>query len=128
MNREKMKMKVMADTRGEIVNVEIGKKGIYLVHSLPNSHRAGYHFPDAERKVSIIDGSLTFYFTNPENPEKEEKYEVLTGENIIIPKGTAYREFNEEEVYFASTCILGSGDRKLIYKPYREIVIGSLKL
>ncbi len=136
--KKEIKMGVKADMRGEIIDVEVEGKRICLVHSLPNSYRAGFYFPDTERKVSIVDGSLTFYFIDPKNPKKQEKstedgipydkcYKISAGDNLIIPKGMAYLEFNEEEVYFISTCISGSGNKRLIYRPYREIVVDNLK-
>ena len=116
-------VEVKADPRGEIVDVHpLGKKRIRIVHTLPQSHRGGYIFPNTEKWVGIIDGSVTFYFSDL---KKEEKHKFSAGEKIIIPRRNAYREFTEEGVYFVA--ISYGDDKGDIYKNYREIVIDSLK-
>jgi hypothetical protein len=120
-------IEIKADVRGEIIDVKEDGKTICIVHSLPQSHRGGFYFPDSKKIVSAIEGSIIFYLTNPKNPKKQKEYKISTGNSITIPKGIAYREFNEEEVYFTSACILSDSDKKVVYEPYRRIIDDSLK-
>jgi len=121
---EKIKIDVKADIRGEIIDIFAEDKKIRLIHTLPGCHRGGYVFHQTEKRAILIDGDNTFYFTDPKNPKKEEIHKVSAGDEIIIPKGTAYREFTENGTYFVGFM---KGDNKWVYyEPYRKIVEDSL--
>jgi hypothetical protein len=117
------RINVKADRRGEIVDVKTEGRAIRIVHTLPNCHRGGYIFPNTEKRVNVIDGSVTFYFADPKNPEMNEEHKISAWESITIPKGTAYREFTKEGVYFVA---FSYGDNIWqLYNPYRKIINSS---
>ncbi len=121
-----LEIRVTANTRGELVDVKSGEKKIRIVHTFPYCHRGGYVFPGTDKNVMLIDGSVTFYFKDPKHPRHEDVVEISshTISCHTIPRGTAYREFTKEGVYFA---VVSQGDDKYrIYRPYRKIVNDSL--
>ena len=121
MKKDKITIEVIADVRGEIVDVYAeGKEGIRIVHTLPGYQRGGYVFPNTEKRATVLDGSVTFHLTNPENPGEEKVRSLSVGDKLTIPKGTAYREITRRGTWFAGVSI---GDNKgKFYEPYRREV------
>jgi hypothetical protein len=125
MKEDKIKTEVIADVRGETIDIYADGKEVRIEHTLPGYKRGGYFFPETKKRAFVLDGAVTFHLTDPENPEKEKVRSLSVGDRLTIPKGTAYTESTRNGVWFAGISI--GDDKGEIYGPWRDKVKKSLE-